>query len=345
MSAPLAGKIFGSFDYNLYGDDFIKAINATRTGILLYGTKAGNQSRVEKFYEVFGYLKNRLFTDGRPINDNRVPTLTRVIQDGLEELPGLVYHLNLFNYNPNERDFRIRSHYEDYSSIFLTPEFETVGLSQYNILNTGNAVGELVGITADDIVISTLQPFRAAGQTLGLGLALTRRSKLVIPHDVVNPKAILEKMSTSKATVMIATQNDWNTILGDPSINRFKPKSLVNAIVILNNTEKVDESTLQKIKDLTSVKNIYTIRGNDETSGVISVNERPLPNTEVKVVGSDGKPVKNNSTGNVYIKGYNVMKGYWNNDKLTQQKKDLEGWLNTGLSGSISNDGTLNLEN
>ncbi|HET9530069.1 MAG TPA: AMP-binding protein, partial [Blastocatellia bacterium] len=58
---------------------------------------------------------------------------------------------------------------------------------------------------------------------------------------------------------------------------------------------------------------------------------RVLPEVEVKIIDpATGDPCPPGKSGELCCRGYNVMKGYYNNTKATAQAIDAEGWLHTG---------------
>ena len=61
---------------------------------------------------------------------------------------------------------------------------------------------------------------------------------------------------------------------------------------------------------------------------------------ECKIVDSDSNELPMGQKGEIIVKGGNVMKGYWNNEKSTRETI-VDGWLHTGDMGYLSKDGFL----
>lgn len=64
-----------------------------------------------------------------------------------------------------------------------------------------------------------------------------------------------------------------------------------------------------------------------------------LPNTECKVVDAEGKALSANETGELCIKGPQVMVGYLNRPDATAETIDADGWLHTGDIATVDDDG------
>ena len=90
--------------------------------------------------------------------------------------------------------------------------------------------------------------------------------------------------------------------------------------------------------------------GLSEASPVISSNAlhaikfgssgRLVKYMELKICNSDGSELPQGEKGEIVVKGDNVMKGYWNNPKATEETIK-EGWLYTGDLGYMDKDGFL----
>ncbi len=64
-----------------------------------------------------------------------------------------------------------------------------------------------------------------------------------------------------------------------------------------------------------------------------------LAGTEVRLVDENGCDVPQGEVGEVWVRGGQVMLGYWNNPKATAEALDADGWLHTGDVGKVDADG------
>ena len=74
---------------------------------------------------------------------------------------------------------------------------------------------------------------------------------------------------------------------------------------------------------------------------VLGTVGKPLPQTEVRVVGENGEDLPPGHKGSVWIKGPQVMMGYYKDPVSTRQILTADGWLDTGDSGLFTYDGNL----
>jgi 4-coumarate--CoA ligase len=67
-----------------------------------------------------------------------------------------------------------------------------------------------------------------------------------------------------------------------------------------------------------------------------------VPNTEVRIVDPFTQSALGvDEDGEVWLRGPQVMKGYWNNESATKDTIDEDGWLHSGDIGHIDTDGHL----
>jgi long-chain acyl-CoA synthetase len=93
--------------------------------------------------------------------------------------------------------------------------------------------------------------------------------------------------------------------------------------------KKVTGSTLAEAYGLTETSPAVCINPLDlaDYNGSIGL---PVPSTEVNIQDDDGKHLAMGETGELCVRGPQVMKGYWNRPEETAKMIDADGWLHTG---------------
>ncbi|KAB1659288.1 AMP-binding protein [Pseudoclavibacter sp. CFCC 11306] len=94
--------------------------------------------------------------------------------------------------------------------------------------------------------------------------------------------------------------------------------------------------------------------GLTEASPVVSVNPTwlppiigtvgiPLPSTEIKVLDDHGRVASFEEPGDLYVRGPQVMKGYWEREDETAEVLDADGWLATGDVAVLHDNGYFSI--
>jgi acyl-CoA synthetase (AMP-forming)/AMP-acid ligase II len=84
-------------------------------------------------------------------------------------------------------------------------------------------------------------------------------------------------------------------------------------------------------------------RQDDDPLTIATTSGRAIPDTEVRVVDPDNVPVPVGEPGEVVVRGYNVMRGYFEDPDATAQTIDADGWLHTGDIGVLDERGNLRI--
>ena len=81
----------------------------------------------------------------------------------------------------------------------------------------------------------------------------------------------------------------------------------------------------------------------DDAVTIATTSGRAIPDTEVIVVDSDGKSLPAGEAGEVLVRGYNVMREYFDDPVATAETIDADGWLHTGDIGVLDERGYLQI--
>jgi acyl-CoA synthetase (AMP-forming)/AMP-acid ligase II len=81
-------------------------------------------------------------------------------------------------------------------------------------------------------------------------------------------------------------------------------------------------------------------RHDDPPEVIAETVGRPLPGVEVRIVDDDGRDAE---VGEILVRGFNVMKGYFDNPGATAEAIDADGFLKTGDVGRFDAAGNLRI--
>lgn len=73
---------------------------------------------------------------------------------------------------------------------------------------------------------------------------------------------------------------------------------------------------------------------------LLSAAGRPLPGTQVRIVGQDGTPLPTGDVGEIAVRGPQAMAGYWGRPDATREMM-RNGWVMTGDAGHLDAEGLL----
>jgi acyl-CoA synthetase (AMP-forming)/AMP-acid ligase II len=95
---------------------------------------------------------------------------------------------------------------------------------------------------------------------------------------------------------------------------------------------------------LTEATGIATMcRHDDDPDTIANTAGRPIPGMELRIVDDDNGDVDTGEPGEVIVRGFNVMKGYFGDDDATKATIDGDGWLHTGDIGFVDERGNLKI--
>ncbi len=164
-----------------------------------------------------------------------------------------------------------------------------------------------------------------------------------------NPERALELIERERITVFGGVPTMAWQVLNSPELTKRDTSSVRS---VSYGGAPAPPELVRRIKQYFPGGNASNGYGLTETSSVTSMNSGddyvrkpascgpPVPVCEVRVVGPDGRDVPVGEPGELFIKGPNVVKGYWKRPEATVASF-TEGWLHTGDVARVDDEGFI----
>ncbi len=228
-----------------------------------------------------------------------------------------------------------------------------VMLSSRNIVNNGHALGQALAYTPEDRLCLCVPLFHCFGCVIGVLGAFTHGASLC-PIESFDPGSVLATVERERCTALYGVPTMFLAELEHPEFARFDLSSLRTGIMA---GALCPEPLMRRVMADMHLREITIAYGLTEASPAITMTPRDtcvadrsqtvgvvLPELEVKVVDPVTRRVRRTSErGELCVRGYNVMKGYYNDAKATRAAIDADGWLHTGDEASIDERGLVRI--
>lgn len=222
-------------------------------------------------------------------------------------------------------------------------------LTHRNIVNNGYFVGEAMRLTEQDRLCIPVPFYHCFGMVLGNLACVTHGACMVIPGEGFDPLATLETVQEERCTGLHGVPTMFIAELEHPRFGEFDLSSLRTGIMA---GSPCPVEVMRRVVKEMHMSEVTIAYGMTETSPVSfqTVPDDPLerrvdsvgrihPHLEAKVVDADGRIVPRGEPGELCVRGYSVMRGYWGEPERTGEVLDGEGWMHTGDLATIDEDG------
>ncbi len=299
----------------------------------------------------------------RVLHSARLPHLRYVIKIDEQQHNG-IYRFNDLLEQPTQQQLdqlqALASHLQFDETINIQFTSGTTGnpkgtmLTHHNILNNGYFVGEGIGLTPHDRVCISVPLFHCFGMVMGNLACITHGSTMVYPAAVFNPLASLKTIHQEKCTAAYGVPTMFIAMLEHEQFTEFDLSSLRTGIMA---GSPCPREIMQRVIDRMHMSEITICYGMTETSPVSvqsymddSIDKRVStvghvhPHLEVKIVDLEGEIVPQGVLGELCVRGYSVMAGYWDEPEKTGEVIDAAGWMHTGDIAEMDQDGFIKIK-
>jgi len=224
-----------------------------------------------------------------------------------------------------------------------------VQLTHYNIGNNGYWIGENQHFTEKDRLCLGVPLFHCFGCVLGVMACINHATTMVFLENF-DPVMAMTSVEEEKCTAIYGVPTMFISMLEHKLFKRFDFSTLRTGIMagspcpIEFMKRAMNEMNMREITicyGLTEGSPVMTqTRIGDSLRQMTETVGRAMPEIEVCIKDPEtGEEAPYNTVGEICCRGYNVMKGYYNNPEATAKAIDMDGWLHSGDLGVMDEEG------
>jgi fatty-acyl-CoA synthase len=322
----------------------------------LVDSEAGSLVLIERFktsdyIAMFGEVCPEI-KDSKPgrLNAKSLPTLRNVVLIGDSSHPGMFTWSEFMRLGEevSEEELMQRQQHLDFDDVIniqytsgTTGLPKGASLTHHNILNNGYFAGEGLGLTDRDRLCIPVPFYHCFGMVLSNLACVTHGATMVVPSESFDALATLQAVERERCTALHGVPTMFIAEMEHPQFGQFDLSSLRTGLMA---GAPCPVEVMRKVIDLMHASEIAIAYGETEASPVAtqtpadaSLEDRtstvgpPLPFVETKIVdGNTGRVVPCGEQGEICYRGYNIMRGYYNNPQGTAEVIDEAGWLHSG---------------
>ena len=212
----------------------------------------------------------------------------------------------------------------------------------WNALNSA----AMHGLTEDDRVLTTLPLFHVGGLNNQTTPAL-RAGCTVVLHPKFDVEATFDAIEHERITLTVLVPAQLEAMLAHP---RWKTADFSSLRMITTGSMIVPERLIRAVH--ARGVPLVQVYGATETCPIAACQQaqdarrkvgsagRAAAHCELRIVGDDGRDVAPGATGEIVVRGPNLMSGYWNAPQATAAVM-VDGWFHTGDMGHLDAEGFL----
>lgn len=226
-----------------------------------------------------------------------------------------------------------------------------VTLSHGNLLANTRSIISYLELRESDRILNVL-PFHYSYGNSVMHTHLAVGGSLVLENSLMYPKKILQKMKTEQVTGFSGVPSTYALLLSRTNLKEFDLSSV--RYMTQAGGPMAPASVERFTRELPHVR-FFVMYGQTEATARLTylppekLEEKlgsigiPIPGVTIRLCDEKGQPVANGATGEIQVRGDNVMLGYWRDEETTRTVM-IDGWLHTGDLAHQDDDGYLYID-
>ncbi|WP_027995158.1 AMP-binding protein [Simplicispira psychrophila] len=296
------------------------------------------------------------------LQSSRLPTLQMVIRLGEDKTPGMLNYGEVLERGRAVVDVAaldaLGARLSCHDAINIQFTSGTTGhpkgatLTHHNVVNNARFIAQAMNFSEADSLCIPVPLYHCFGMVLAVLACVSTGAAMVFPGESFDPVATLQAVSEEHCTALHGVPTMFIAELDHPRFAEFDLSHLRTGIMA---GSPCPIETMKRVIAQMHLSEITIAYGMTETSPVSfqSATTDPLarrvstvgliqPMLEAKVIDVEGQVVPVGATGELLVRGYSVMQGYWGDEARTRETVQ-DGWMHTGDLATIDDEGYCNI--
>jgi fatty-acyl-CoA synthase len=306
-------------------------------------------------------LKDLTDSIAQPLLSEKLPRLKRIVLIGTKPHPGTLLYSHVVEMGQQISDEALRERRtsvtpEDVAMIMYTSG--TTGFPKGAMLTHYNIVNQMESSRLNQDYsywryVNPMPLFHIAGSNFVIAAVLNGFTLIqLIAFDPVKELELLDQERGTSSflvpTMLIAMLNHPRFLAGEfdlTSCERIYTAGAPIPVVLMEQVKEQMGADCRIYFGLTEVTGGGTLTRDEDSFALKSATVgKPYPHLEAKIVNpATGEPVGLGERGELLVRSFNVMKGYYNMPEKTAETIDAEGWLHTGDLATMNAQGYFNI--
>jgi fatty-acyl-CoA synthase len=335
--------------------DLEYVVRQSDTTTLITVDRSGPVGYLEMVHQVCPEIE---YGDPNDLHTEKFPELRRVLVLGDSPYPGTHRWVEIMSaadaVPQSEADSRQRQVDPDGTVLIMytsgTTGFPKGVMHNHNVVRTAIDAANRMGMTPRDVILMYLPLFHAFGFYEGLLMSMVSGARIVLT-TLFDPQEALKLVEQERVTVLNGFDTHFYELTAHPKCLTTDRSSLRTGLFAagMASSEPVARRA-QKLLFPTITGWGMTEVGCGAARSFLDSPEDdrclgsgyPLPGYEFKVIDpATGQGVPSGTMGELCVRGYAVMQGYYKKPEETAKAVDSEGWLHTGDVVTMRDDGQV----
>lgn len=223
-----------------------------------------------------------------------------------------------------------------------------VMVTHRSVVQSAQTIGRGLLCTQDDVFVISAPLFHIFGMAINMLCAAAVGARMIL-QERFHPRETLELIEKEKVTIQQGVPTMFIKELEVEDFNRYDLSTLRAGLV---GASPIPAKKVKEIRDrlginlcqsfgITETVSVTMTPYGDTEQNLTETLGKAIPGVSLKIVDENRAVLPKGEVGEIAIKSFGMMKGYYRMPEQTEQVLDDEGWFYSGDLGTLDQEGYL----